>query len=442
MEMAPFDLTAEQAVARVRARNHVLRAVLTPTLESAEARAAALRDEKPRSELHRVPYVLKDIWETAGVRTTSGSWRHRGRVPSRSASVHAALEEAGAVMLGKSNLSDLALSPEADNHLVGATCNPYNLSRTSGGSSGGAAAAVADGMAAFDWGSDFGGSIRLPSAFCGVVGLRLSSSAWPSHEHVPAVPPSVASLNGMGPIAPTVEGCRTLLRVLAPRLRRLHGPAFGAHGVAIYAPSDRFSAGRWPTFAADAEGALRAAGFAVRGAEGLPPPMRVEDAYNRFLSSHFDDFLATGEISFSEGLRAALASIAPARLFDDRRLHRHTAQVLLLLYAGRHTIYRNRALATERVESLRAAMRRLWDDGWLVCAPTTTYAAPPHGRVLWTLGILAFTKLGNLTDATCVAVPFGSYANGLPRSLQILGPPGGDEAVLAAAERIERRLAT
>lgn len=430
------ELTVARAISRVRARNVVLRAVLTPTLEQAERRSLELRDSVPLSPLHGVPYVLKDVWETAGIRTTSGSWRHRERVPPKSSSVYEALQQCGAVLIGKSNLSDLALSPEADNHLLGATCNPHNFSRTSGGSTGGGAVAIADGMAAFDWGSDFGGSIRLPSAFCGTVGLRLSCASWPSHEHVPVVPASLARLNGMGPMGRTVRDCKTLLETLAPKLCIGTPRVFKSRGVVLYGPRDRFSAGKWPSFVRDADTLFRGMNVPVREDQALPSPMDVDGLYNHLLSSHFDDMLGTGEISVLEGLPAALSAVALGRFSNSRQLHRNTAQALLVLYVGHYTVWRNRARALERLDALQRAVERLWNDGLLMCAPTTTYPAPRHGRVLWTLGIMAFTKLGNLLDATCIAVPFGHFDNGMPRSLQILGPPGSEAAVLALAEQI------
>src|SRR5688500_16936242 len=184
--------SVEECVARIRAKNDVLRAVLEKVPAPADTRSGALSG---------VPYLLKDTWDTRGIRTTGGSWRHRGRVPISSCRAHRAFEAAGAVLLGKSNLCDLAFSSESDNHLFGPVCNPHDLARTAGGSTGGGAAAVHDGMAAFDWGTDFGGSIRGPAAFCGVVGLRLSHRAWPvGFDHFPRIPPVLWHLCGMGPV--------------------------------------------------------------------------------------------------------------------------------------------------------------------------------------------------------------------------------------------------
>ena len=155
--------------AAIDAKNAELRAVLRVLDEPSRGTDAG--------PLAGIPYVLKDTWDTAGIVTTGGSFRHRDRIPTQSSKPHRAIEATGAVLLGKSNLSDLAFSIESDNHLFGPVRNPHDPSRTAGGSTGGGACAVASGMAAFDWGTDFGGSIRLPAAFCGVVGLRLSARA-------------------------------------------------------------------------------------------------------------------------------------------------------------------------------------------------------------------------------------------------------------------------
>ena len=118
---------------------------------------------------------------------------------ARAGSIDRVLMQAGAVMLGKSNMPDLALSNESDNHLIGATTNPFDPTRTAGGSTGGGAAAIATGMAAFDWGGDFGGSIRTPAACCGIVGIRLSSQAWPaSREQFPGWRSSSSRCSGWG----------------------------------------------------------------------------------------------------------------------------------------------------------------------------------------------------------------------------------------------------
>src|SRR5262245_54652058 len=143
-EASPFTLDVIAAVERIRQRNPVLHAFLHTRLDAALAEAAARAREAPRSPLHGVPYGLKDHWDTAGIPTTAGSYRHRDRVPSQSAPVHQAFEAAGAVLVGKTSLSDSGLAPESSNWIGGPVRNPHDLARTAGGSSGGSAAAVAD----------------------------------------------------------------------------------------------------------------------------------------------------------------------------------------------------------------------------------------------------------------------------------------------------------
>ena len=383
-----------------------------------------------------VPYTLKDTWDTPGIPTTGGSWRHRARVPTEAAPVFDALRQTGAVLLGKSNCSDLALPWESFNHLAGATRNPHDETRSAGGSSGGAACAVASGMAAFDWGTDFGGSIRTPAAFCGVTGLRLSSEPWPVNEqHFPRLPPLFWSWVGMGPIARTPEDCRTVLRALQPLRRPFPVVPMRSDEVALYAP-DRACLGQWPTFVADAARVLGDAGMRFEVDRTIPPPRHVNLVYNAYVSSHFDEFSATGELPFAEGLAAVLLGLASlGRL--DKRVHPTSGALLALMALGQATIYRNGARWERELDQVRARVRAVWDSGRLLVTPTSTSLPPRHGRAVFDWWVLAFTKLGNLTDATAIAVPFGHFeGTRLPRSLQILGPPGSEDAVLDLAQRL------
>jgi aspartyl-tRNA(Asn)/glutamyl-tRNA(Gln) amidotransferase subunit A len=412
---------------RLRALVHVLPEPLRPRDAGAKA-----------GPLAGVPFTLKDTWDTPGMPTTGGSWRHRGRMPAEAAPVFEALMRTGAVLLGKSNCSDLALAWESFNHLVGATRNPHDEARSAGGSSGGAACAVASGMAAFDWGTDFGGSIRIPAAFCGVTGLRLSSEPWPVNEqHFPRLAPHFWSWVGMGPIAPTVRDCRAVLGAVAQLRRPFPAVRMRLDEVALYAP-DRACLGEWPTFVGDAARALMQAGVRFEVDRTVPPPSRANLVYNGYVSSHFDDFSSTGELEFSEGLVAVLLGLATmGRL--DKRIHPTSGALLALMAVGQRTIFRDAARWERELAELRARVRAVWESGRLLVAPTTTSLPPLHGRSALDWNVLAFTKLGNLTDSTAIAMPFGHFEGSharLPRSLQILGPPGSEESVMELAERL------
>ncbi|MEZ5098843.1 MAG: amidase [Thermoleophilia bacterium] len=215
----------EAHLARIAEANPRLNAIVTPCVEDARAAAAAADRADVRGPLHGVPYVLKDVIATAGLRTTAGSLLYRDFVPTRSATAAERLRAAGAILLGKTNCPEFALEPHTDNRVFGPTLNPVDEAITPGGSSGGCASAVASGMAAFSIGSDYGGSIRWPAQCCGIVGLRPTCGyvpvtgclPYPPGEELPA-PSSVAILSRlqtMGPLARTVEDCGLVLRAIA-----------------------------------------------------------------------------------------------------------------------------------------------------------------------------------------------------------------------------------
>jgi Asp-tRNA(Asn)/Glu-tRNA(Gln) amidotransferase A subunit family amidase len=434
---SPFDgASVAQCRARIRSRNDLLHAVLHVLDEPQVDPSAA-----SGGPLAGVPYVLKDTWDTADITTTGGSWRHRTRVPAASSHAHRALAGAGAVLLGKSNLCDLAFSTESDNHLRGPVRNPHDPTRTAGGSTGGGAAAVADGMAAFDWGTDFGGSIRAPSAFCGVVGMRLSHGVWPvGGEHFPRIAPFFWDFCGMGPLTRTVAGARAVTHAVSGALRTPGAPhvSMNPDRVVVYAPDAAHDA-EWPTFTMDALGLLAAAGVEADVTRELPTPTEVNALFTEYFAAHFKEFIAGDELPLTQALPAVLLGIlGGGRL--DKRVHPNTG----LLFAGAAALslrFRNRTRAAARLARLRADIGAIWARGHLVVTPTCTARPPKHGRAAWAYRLMTFCKLGNMTDATGLALPFGHYrvrgAVAMPRSLQILGPPGSEDAVLALAERLE-----
>ena len=424
------SLSVDACLRAIREKNQEIRAILH-VLDRPDFNPAAT------GPLRGVPYVLKDTWDTGGIPTTGGSWRHKDRVPAESGPLHKALRKSGAVLLGKSNLCNLAFSNESDNHLVGATRNPLDLTRTAGGSTGGGAAAIAAGMAAFDWGGDFGGSIRTPAAACGIAGIRLSQAAWPgSKEQFPRLSEFFLPMMGYGPMARTVAECRTVMRALKELRGDVGMEKMKANEVLLYAP-DRACEGEWPTFVGDAATALLASGVRFEIDRSLMPPSMVNETFNAYLSAHLDEFASTGELPVREAIPAVLlALLSGGRL--DRRVHPNTAVLLALVQAGNVTLYRDVKRADAKVQELREAMRRAWSTGRLIVAPTSTIRPPHHGRAVFAWRWQAFTKLGNLTDATCLAVPFGRFPDGLPQSLQVLGPPGSEDAVLDLGERLAR----
>jgi amidase len=195
--------------------NPRVNAIVTLAEDAARARARQLDDLASKNEfagpLHGLPIAHKDLAETEGIRTTFGSPLFADYVPPFSALIVARAQTAGAVTIGKTNTPEFGAGSQTFNPVFGATKNPWDITRTCGGSSGGAAVALATGMLPLADGSDFGGSLRNPASFCSVVGFR------PSPGRVPNVPTQNAwnAISVVGPMARTVEDCALLLSAIA-----------------------------------------------------------------------------------------------------------------------------------------------------------------------------------------------------------------------------------
>src|SRR5512145_3492548 len=213
-QISPVELT-ESILAAIQAVNPTLNAFCLVTADAARAAAGeaeiAVMKRESIGALHGVPLSLKDVLYTRGLRTTGGSRLFAELVPEEDAVVVARLKAAGAIVLGKTNTSELGHKALTDNPLFGPTRNPWALDRTPGGSSGGAAAAVASGLGAVGLGTDGGGSVRIPAAFCGVLGFK------PSYGRVPQHPasPGWSHVSHVGPIARTVRDAAAVLDVVA-----------------------------------------------------------------------------------------------------------------------------------------------------------------------------------------------------------------------------------
>ena len=213
-EVSPVEVTRAH-LARIARLDAKLNAFLTVTADRALAEAAAAEREiaagRSRGPLHGVPMALKDLFDTAGVRTTAGSKILAENVPARDAAVVERLRAAGLVLLGKTNLHEFAFGTTTNNPHYGPCRNPWDLERSPGGSSGGSGAALAAGLCAVSLGTDTGGSIRIPAGACGVVGLK------PTLGRVSrrGVTPLAWSFDTVGPMARTVEDAALLLNAIA-----------------------------------------------------------------------------------------------------------------------------------------------------------------------------------------------------------------------------------
>ena len=429
----------ELMLARIERHEPVINAMATLTAEQALARAreadAALARGASWGALHGVPITIKDAFEMAGVRTTAGATFLSSHVPTADAAVVERLRRAGAVILGNTNVPPMLGDWQSHNELFGTSRNPYDPSRTPGGSTGGGAAALAAGLCYLTMGSDVGGSVRVPAHFCGVYGHKPTHGLVSSRGHIPP-PPGVApgkaeELSAPGPLARSAGDLELAMRLIggpdddeaiayrwalpAPRQRRL---ADYRVGFVLDDPRCPIS----EDTRAPLERAIRALRDAgARVEEGWPAgmePQRQFDTY-RFLLSRIAAEPATEEQLAVLRERAAredgsdewieaLARVAP--------YHRH------MRFAGA----RRRAQAEWR-EWFRT------HDAFLL--PTAFVAAFPHdtgpegGQTLATpagprryMDLLYWISFATMTGLPATTAPVGFTAAGLPVGIQIMGP--------------------
>ena len=213
-EISPVDLT-KACLARIEQLNPTINAFITVMRDSALAQAHAAEDEihagSWRGPLHGIPIGLKDLIDTAGVKTTCGSALFKDRVPTEDAEIVRRLKNAGAVLIGKQNMQEFAYGGTSTSSYFGPVHNPWDIDRIAGGSSGGSAAAVATGMCFGAIGTDTGGSVREPAAFCGIVGLKPTYGRVSTRGVFPLSP----SLDHVGPLCRNVRDLALLLQTIA-----------------------------------------------------------------------------------------------------------------------------------------------------------------------------------------------------------------------------------
>jgi len=249
-EISPVDLTTA-CLERIEALNPTINAFITVTHESALAEARRAEEEIRaglwRGPLHGIPVGLKDLIDTAGVKTTCGSALFANRIPTSDAEVVRRLKSAGAVLIGKQNMQEFAWGGTSASSQYGPVHNPWDNERIAGGSSGGSAAAVATGMCFAAIGTDTGGSIREPAAFCGIVGLKATYGLVSTRGVFPLSP----SLDHVGPLCRTVRDAGLVLQVIAdcsdgarsvntkPRIGVVRSPFFADLDPEIAAATDQ-----------------------------------------------------------------------------------------------------------------------------------------------------------------------------------------------------------
>jgi len=423
---------------RIDRINPRLNAYVTVTAEAARdaARQAdrTLQAGNAPGPLHGVPVAIKDLIYTAQIRTTAGSLIYRDFVPEQDAIVVARLKAAGAIIIGKTNTPEFGFKSTTENLVCGVTRNPWDLDKTAGGSSGGAGAATAAGIAPLSIGTDGGGSIRTPSSFCGIYGLK------PTFGRVPSGPGfgGGRTISHTGPMTRTVADAAALMDIIAkPHERDRHSiPASDvSFSTAItqdpgplrvgwspdlgYAPVD-------PQVAAVTREAM--AGFGEIGwpvDESDPEFSDPNEFFNTIIRA--ENYVATKEL-----LRAHSDQLDPGL----REFTENGANISAFDYLS----------ANQLRDDLYSSIARYFENHDLLVTPTL--AVPPFAigtrpdkiasRDIHGMSWVAFTYPFNLSGNPAASVPCGFTRDGLPIGLQIVGARGADALVLQASAAFER----
>ncbi len=440
-KLSPIELV-DAHLARIEKLNPQLNAFVQVDADGARRQARAAEDSVLRGEtlgpLHGVPLSIKSSIDVAGLRCESGTKLRAGFVARNDAPLVSRLRQAGAIILGNTNTPELLMAWETDNLLYGRTNNPWDLSRTPGGSSGGEAAAIASGCSAGGVGSDGGGSIRVPAHFSGICGLKPTPGRVPATGHFPTSVGPFALLGVVGPMARTVADLKLLFEVMqgpddgdpsaAPvplrwpscnDLKKLRIGYFEDDGRTSVTPETR-------TAVRVAAETLKRAGFEVEPfrPEGLEQARRL---WWQFFG------IAGGMLlgPMTEGREADLSPILKQFSSWVADEPSHTGQTLLDAWIMRDVM---------RME-IFSQMR---EYPILLC-PVASIPAFRHGERSWEidgqtvqyLDAWSYTEWFNLLGTPAAVVPIGQSSEGLPIGVQIVARPWEEELVLAVAAELE-----
>jgi aspartyl-tRNA(Asn)/glutamyl-tRNA(Gln) amidotransferase subunit A len=434
-DFTALELT-EACLHQIERLNPRLNAFITPTPELACQQALsadALRSLQPPNiadlGLLGLPLAVKDLFDTAGILTTAGSRFFATNIPKEDAQVVLKIKLAGAVLLGKTNMHEIALGVTTVNPHYGTCHNPWDVSRVSGGSSGGSAVAVATGMSLAALGTDTGGSIRIPAALCGVVGLK------PSYGRVSTrgVIPLSWNLDHVGPITRTVRDAARMLSILA---------GFDPHDPAsVDMPADDYLA----SLDKDIKG-WRVALAAGDYVESADPQVHqaVEQAAKVFkvlganvekvdVSWLSEMFLANGRMIQADGAA-----------FHRERLEQHPelfgADVRQRLAVGAALTASDYSLARRQQVESRRHFERFFEKYEVLLLPTTPTPAPlieETGAIEAARSLTRYTGAFNLAGLPALSMPCGFSRDNLPIGLQIVSRRWGEANVLQAGQAFE-----
>ena len=402
--------------------------------EARQADDAMARGEKA-GPFHGVPFSIKDSLELAGTVCTAGTLGRRAAAPSaEDAAVVTRLRRAGAIPIAKTNLPDLLFAFESDNLLFGATNNPYDLKRTSGGSSGGEAALIAACGSPFGLGSDAAGSVRLPAAFCGIAGIKPTSGRLPRTGHFPPAGGWIETLWQIGPMARRVED----LCALMPLLVSGDGRDFSVVDVPFQDPSEVKLRNLRVAFYTDngiAAATEEVSGVVHAAARELAADVAaVEEDRPEALAQAYDLEMKLLGADGGDSLRDYLRQVGSQRLHP-----------LLTGWLDKLEPYRGDLGCFARywteLDVYRAQMFAFLEKYDVILCPVYTQPALPHGASIWDENFRGFshTMAYNLTGWPAAAVRCGESADGLPIAVQVVARSFREDIVLCVAKRLEEQ---
>lgn len=430
----------EAYLQRIEAVNPQLNAVVQLTADTARAQAraadATLAQGEIQGPLHGVPFTLKDNIEAAGVICTGGTQGRANYVPEKDATIVARMKAAGGILLGKTNLPEFCQAYESDSVLYGRTNNPYDLTRTSGGSSGGESAIIAAGGSPLGLGSDGGGSIRWPAHCCGLAGIKPTTGRMPRTGFIPGPGGALESFWQGGPLSRFVEDLDLGLRIISgvdwhdhrvvpiplghPKdvdLKSLRVAVHTDNGIVSPTPE---------TVEAVKKSAEALAEAGVTVTEDRPPD--IEQTHNIYYG-----LLCADGGAGMDGLLNACGTTQPHPFMTQLQAVRKakalsTAEFAALIY---------------RLDVFRSTLLAFMENYDVILCPVSSHPAVPHGftfdeqELPGYAPIFSYMMTFNLTGWPGAVVRAGTSPEGLPIGVQIVARPWREDVALAVAQHIE-----
>jgi len=438
-KIAPLEL-ADEYIAQIERLNPRLNALVDFDAERVREQARVLeRSSAPRGPLFGLPMTVKASISVAGHRCEIGSLINRGNVPAEDATVVRRMRDAGAFILGTTNTPEFLVAYETDNDLYGRTNNPWNFDYTPGGSSGGESAAIAAGLSAGGFGSDSGGSVRVPAHFTGICSLKPTPGRIPGIGHLPGCVGPFSILGAVGPMARTVGDVALLFKVLSgqdpvdpvsPPVPHREISAADAKQLRIgYFEDDGLTPVTAETRRAvhDAAQALRKQGFNVQPFR----PKGLEQARKLWWTF----FVRCGAMFVRSLVGGRDENISP------------TLQDFLRIAGAEPALTADELLnAWAECDVIRGKLLEQMQEFPVLLCPVCSIPAFRHGERKWKvdgqeieyLDVMRYTQWFNLLAAPATVVPVGRSLEGLPIGVQIAARPFEDEVTLAVATAVER----